>query len=60
MAFDDGTFRKAAMPTMRRENWSTATATHQQNGQYWGRANGSQAVHRPEKMGTAVMSMCQT
>jgi len=34
--------------------------THQQNGQHWGNENGSQAVQKPEPVGTIVRSVCQT
>jgi len=35
-------------------------AIHQQKGQRWGNAQGSQAVQNPEEMGTALKSTCHT
>jgi len=43
----------------RREKWSTTTASHQQNGQTWGKVNGSQETQNPKAVGTVVKSMCQ-
>jgi len=43
-----------------REKWSTIAATHQQNGQTWGRENGSQDAQKPEPVGTRVRSTCHT
>ena len=37
-----------------------ATATHQQNGQHWGNANGNHGAQKPNDVGTAVRSTCQT
>ena len=37
-----------------------ATATHQQNGQHCGRANGNQEAQKPDTIGTVVRSRCQT
>jgi hypothetical protein len=39
-----GGFFQTASPMTRREKWSTTTATHQQNGQICGNANGSQVA----------------
>jgi hypothetical protein len=36
------------------------TATHQQNGQHWGSANGNHGAQKPTEVGTAVRSTCQT
>ena len=36
------------------------TDNHQQNGHRCGSANGSQAVQKPETVGTMVRSTCQT
>ena len=36
------------------------TATHQQNGQHWGSANGSHGAQKPADVGTTVRSTCQT
>ena len=44
----------------RREKWSMATATHQQNGQHCGSAKGSHVVQKPAAVGTVVRSTCQT
>ena len=35
-------------------------ATHQQNGQHWGNANGNHGAQKPTDVGTAVRSTCQT
>ena len=45
---------------IRREKWSCATATHQQNGQHWGSEKGNQVVQNPPAIGTAVRSTCHT
>ena len=42
------------------EWWSMTAATHQQNGQHWGNANGNQGAQKPADVGTAVRSTCQT
>lgn len=60
MASDVGGLGYVATPKIRREKWSTAKATHQQNGQRCSREKGSQVVHIPDPMGTAVRSTCQT
>jgi len=36
------------------------TATHQQNGQRWGNANGNHGAQKPMDVETAVRSTCQT
>src|SRR5262249_50288077 len=51
---------KTAKPITRREKWSITTATHQQNGQRWGSAKGSQEVQKPEPIGIVVRSTCHT
>ncbi len=51
---------KAAKPMMRREQWSTTTATHQQKGQHCGSAKGNQEVQRPSEVGTVVRSVNHT
>ena len=38
---------------------AAATAIHQQNGQHWGSANGSQDVQSPRDVGTVLRSQCQ-
>jgi hypothetical protein len=35
------------------------TATHQQNGQHWGSANGSHGDQKPIDVGTAVAAIWQ-
>ena len=60
IATDDGFCLKMAKPVTRREEWSMTTATHQQKGQHYGKANGSQVVQKPPLIGTAVKSTCQT
>ena len=36
------------------------TASHQQNGQHCGNANGDHDVQKPAEVGTVVRSTCQT
>jgi hypothetical protein len=45
---------------VRREKWSTTTATHQQNVQHGGSANGSQEIQNPPIVGTVVRSRWTT
>ncbi len=45
---------RVEMPITRLEWWSTSTATHQQNGQHWGNANGNHGIQKPADIGTAV------
>src|SRR5689334_9769905 len=60
VAAEVGTLEKTAKPITRREKWSITTATHQQNGQRWGSAKGSQEVQNPEPIGIVVRSTCHT
>ena len=55
-----GLFLKVSMPITRREWWSLAVATHQQNGQHWGKANGNHGAQKPMDVETAVRSICLT
>ena len=51
-----GCFLNTMTPIARREKWSMTTATHQQNGQTWGKASGVHAAHMPSDVGTIVRS----
>jgi hypothetical protein len=44
---------------IRREKWSTPTATQQESGQRWRTAQGSQAIQEPASVGTVVRSPSQ-
>ena len=55
-----GLFLNVSMPITCREWWSMTTATHQQNGQHWGNANGNHGAQKPTDVGTVVRSRCQT
>ncbi len=44
---------------LRREKWSTPTATQQQNGQRWGSDQGSHGIQNPASVGTVVRSTSQ-
>jgi len=44
---------------IRREKWSTPTATQEQNGQRWGTDQGSHEIQKPASVGTVVRSTNQ-
>src|SRR5262245_27356477 len=45
---------------MRRECWSATTVSHQQKGHCCDSPKGTSALQSPRKVGTTVMSECQT
>ena len=44
---------------IRREKWSTPTATQQQKGQRWGTDQGRHETQKPARVGTVVKSTSQ-
>ena len=51
--------RKTRTPMIRREKWSTPTATQQEKGQRWGTDQGSHEIQKPASVGTVVRSTNQ-
>ena len=44
---------------IRREKWSTPTASQQEKGQRWGTDQGSHEIQKPARVGTVVRSTSQ-